>query len=509
LAWFEARRLVLHPLFLGTLLFSLLAWGGLFIIFSGEEEAVSANNDDSFAFVAIAVLGLFALLLAANRNLLRSRRDGTSELLATLPTAPRTRTTAALLAGWLPGLAIVAASTLSLLLFLWRISGLEVVRLNYVGLAGVYVLALGAVTAGVLVARWVPLPLAGAAGVVLLILVNNQFDHLHPRWRWIRFAPEPDFGGRYDIRPDGWHLLFVVALLVLGVGLALARHGLDGRVAALVLAGVVGAVTAGWVSTRPPSAAAVADRVARLENPRAYEVCETTGIVEYCSWPDATEWVPVWREAVEGVLAAVPEGRRPASLAVVQRTESTVYDDLLPEVRAQLRPDVAWSYDGVIHPGDEMNVRVPHLTVAYMTASELVGLPGSLARCCACDAGGQARGMIAMWLTAQADPANAEEIAERLADGEGFITADAVPDYEGLTSNENIPHAASYLHQGDAAGALALLQIPTDEVMAALDRNWDALLDPATHGADVFGWLGREAPAQLVAVEQPALRGCR
>lgn len=501
LSWVEGRLLVRHPLFWVPLVLSL---GVMMLTFGWwwSSDVVGPQTDAVWLMAITAAVSILGLLLASNRTALRTRRDGTRELVASLPTAPRTRTAALLIGGWLPAFTLLAVTATAVVAYVVGRPDLDRFRWEPVQLGVVVVVAYGAVVVGVLTARWLPVAVSGLVGVVAVMLLNNTFDHLHPQWRWLHVLPEPDFGGIFDLREDRWHLAYLLALVAFAVGIALARHGLRPGVVALLVIGGLGTVVTGWVQTRPPSLAEVAQRVAMLEEPAAHQTCETHGAVRYCAYRQLGHFIPEWRAAAEGVLAAAPDAAKPAALDVVQRPYVHTVDELLPEVRAALDRDAAFGADGDVHPAMQLHLDHRHTEVAYMTAASLVGLPPSVAvGNVACVASGQARGMVALWLTAAATPEAAtslRERAERLTPN-AVVVLDTVPEW-GTGDYEAV--VGSGAAGGDLLGALALHELPVAAVQAALAAHWDDVLDPATPSAAVFGWLARPVPEAVVATEK-------
>jgi hypothetical protein len=240
----EGSRLLRHPaLLLGLALGVVVA-------------VASAGSDGGEQLALLGGMGCLPLglgvLVAAQLSTLRSRRDGTEELLSSLPRRARSRTAGHLLAlGWtVPvAVALVAAG--------WVLVGAgQGLVLNEQGLRHVpgpaelaqgplLVVALGSL--GVLLGRVAPWPQAGALAVIILFAFEVPFamwgtagpaswllpfasDALIVPGAWVPCEPG-------DIQPScnlvlgvaqaavRWHALYLAAAVVAFGGAALARSG--------------------------------------------------------------------------------------------------------------------------------------------------------------------------------------------------------------------------------------------------------------------------------------------
>jgi hypothetical protein len=509
LARFEGRKLVESPIFLVGFA---LALGACFVGWSGDSAAVLERDDVELAlFLTLLAWGT---LLAANLAATRARRDRTTELLASLPAAAETRTAAQ---------ALAATTTLPLsaaILAAWWAYG----QLRYPATIGTPrpgelavgpLLVLGGGAAGVLVARWLPTVLAGPAAVVATVVLQLNWGAEDHRWRWLHFvAWEPVTVDPWlEVRPAGWHLTYLLGLVVLAGALAVARHGLR-RPLAAVLAGAVAVVlVSGWAQTRPPSAGQVAAIVDRLERPEAHQLCQRHGQVRYCFYPTYRDWVDQWRGPIEGVLAQLPVAARGRELLVRQRVPPSTVAALHPEVRARLAPARVWRADGALHPGlgwytpGNPAVVLPlqraELSLAYQAAAWAVGLPPAATwPPAACDAGGQARTVAALWLAGAATPGAGRALRWRAAEvergGPAALAGPAPVDFEPRGPDEwqgLVAEPGSTGRGADLVAAARLLDVPPDRVAGALTARWDRLTAPATPAGELLGPLGMAAAA--------------
>jgi hypothetical protein len=512
LAGAEGRRLLRHPAFLALLGLAVFALGGGAF---GEEVADVLDRDDVGVSLYLTLVA-WGTLLATNLAALRGRRDRATELYETLPTSAPSRTAAHLLAA----LAVLPVA-LALLAAWWVSAELNnptaaVGTPRLAELAVGPLLILGGGATGVLVARWVPTALAGPVAVVATVVLQSNWGHRHPELRWLHFvAGEPVLDSWLDIRHAGWHLVYLVGLVVLAGTLAVGRHGFPRALTALVAAAVAVVLVAGWVQTRPPTATQVAAVVDRLERPQAHQVCEGRAGVLYCAYPTYRAWIDAWDVPVRGVLARLPAAGRGRELVVRQRLWPSNLADLHPRIRAELDPARVWRADGAVHPGlswfikdrvgDNLQLPRAELALGYQAAAWAVGLPPATAwppR--ACDAGGQARAVAAMWLAGQATPGAGRALRERAArierQGAAAMSAPAGFDFVDSYGPTGavaglVPEQGSAGRGADVVAAARLLDRPADRVAAALADRWGRLVDPATPSGTLLGELGVAVPA--------------
>ncbi len=231
LSWSEGRRLLVHPIFLAILVFTL--GQSIFWI----PEAIRHERSDllGVAFFSWSFFPGIGVLIAANLAALRSRRDRTEELYLSLPMTPTRRTVAHLLSA---GPAAVAIGLVLLGLAVWlSVAGHEIEIDEGRILTGpdladlaVYVGVLGAL--GVVLARWVPNPAAGSVAVVGLFVlsgaVSSPGSNLAPLGAWVI----PAAG-------SGWHLLYLPGVAVLVGSIAVLKHGMSRTVGLGLGVGIV------------------------------------------------------------------------------------------------------------------------------------------------------------------------------------------------------------------------------------------------------------------------------
>jgi len=245
LARLEAARLVRHPV--------LLAGAALSVLFSITFADATDIGGPYFALIGPTLLPLgLATLVVANLAALRSRRAATGELYRSAPAPARTRTLAHLLA--LAGPAGVAAVLiLGGFLYFGAWDGLVVTPEGRSATPGAAELAVGPVgvallgALGIVLARWIPHPAAGAVAAVgllpfqmlfttwniqgahvwLLPLVNPAQTSQAPdsSWPCATDQPWPCLLEDLATASVAWHLVYLAGLIAALAALALLRDG--------------------------------------------------------------------------------------------------------------------------------------------------------------------------------------------------------------------------------------------------------------------------------------------
>jgi hypothetical protein len=202
----ELRRLVLHPVFLGCLVFVAITAG-----LEGAPESRAAYGMTTI--VGLFFVGPFTLF-AANLLASRDRRHGTEEWLSSLPAGRRDRTAAALMA--CAGPAVVSA-VITLGLFVgFAAAGMFVRQPAPLELLAVPLGVLGGGLLGVMVARWARFP--GAALLVMVGLVAFHIQLSGDRvllGAYVEFArwgaTTEEWAGLID-GSRGWHVVYLAGL---------------------------------------------------------------------------------------------------------------------------------------------------------------------------------------------------------------------------------------------------------------------------------------------------------
>jgi hypothetical protein len=117
-----------------------------------------------------------------------------------------------------------------------------------------------------------------------------------------------------------------------------------------------------------------------------------------------------------------------------------------------------------------------------------VGLPPAQAAASSpCQASGQARSVVALWLAGQATPGGKRGLADiGRASGPGTMV--------DFGDSANQPSWGVAYAKGDLALALALLDRPADDVARIVIESWDQLVNPATPSATLATLAGLPEP---------------
>jgi hypothetical protein len=514
----EMDRLLRHPAFIVGVLVT-----PLMLLAAVETETTGFRASTGLA-LGMVPLG-WMTIIASNLIALRSRRSGTEELFVSLPTPYSVRTSGFLLlvpgAFVVAGLLLVAAGvTVSTFPDVVGLDSFEGPFAPLEMAAGALIVA-GSVGVGVAVARWLPNVGWGIAAVFATVFLQARFLDTNT-WPWnstqsdlrrfLGFLAAPTSAPpELEVRRPGWHLVYLVGLVVLISVVAVARHGWSRRFVGGGLAVAFAAIAvAAVVQTRPPSSGQVDAMVALLDPPSSEAGCVARGAAAYCAFSSSTstEDVDQWRARVDAVLAVLPVDPARRQLNVRQRPAAVVgntncqpmhFLEALPrEIVSRVTPERMWLADGDVHPAtsrDNFNCSeddAGSLFVAVQTGAWAVDLPPAPHHDdVRCAADGQARSVLALWLGAQATP-----------DGDALLrrTIDEGNDGSHLTFPgwDDRPVLGVTYAVGDALTALDILAKPRDQVIAAVRANWELLTAPST-GASTF--------AELVGVSAHAVGG--
>ncbi len=218
----EGRRLITHP--------AILAAGGVILL-------TVARGPSAFQFIFLVGLGYFAIgigtLVAANLCASRSRRDGSAELLASLPLRAADRTAAQLLSVAFPlTVALLIAGVLAMLISPWEGASVRLdiePRTVMHGLpdfaeAPLLVAFLG--VAGVMLARWFATVVAVPVAIGGIVAINSLTDLSKGPLHWLNAGAAYSSTALEPASVMAWHLGYVVGLILLIGLVALARRPL-------------------------------------------------------------------------------------------------------------------------------------------------------------------------------------------------------------------------------------------------------------------------------------------
>ncbi|WP_433427540.1 hypothetical protein [Nonomuraea sp. CA-141351] len=448
---FETRRLVRHP----------LVWGATVLVlalqtFLSWDQQPDLTMDPINATGLSTCLGAVVLVVASLATS-RDGRHGMPESLAGLPGRAEHRTRALLLATPLvAGLAATVAMGGYLVIRL--LSGPAGGRLDLWEPLTAVAAAVLAATLGVAVGRWARWLIAGPLVVAVLgFLIFTNPTNGQARWLLpVMQVHQPD----WPDRPSAVHLVYVLAVAAVFSGIALLRHRVRAAPAAAVVVALAVAVPSGATaaSTRPPAVfptgvtltlGHVDSRVReRYFGSGAYRCTVLQGLT-YCAFPGYEPWIPLWEQAVEPVVAALPAALRARAPQVRQMSPTWSFTD----DSGMIRPLMSWG-----HPDQR---RMLAEDVAFWTT----GLYDSAVkhfnlsrRAALCNVQGQARTVVAHWLIGQVSPPEARRAL--------YVDRD-----RGRLSG---------LDWGPAEIGYAKLLLASPGAREKVQANWDTLMKPTT-----------------------------
>lgn len=511
LTWFEAIRMVRHPL---TWVGTLASFYSVYELFWGRGPVLERDS----ILLAGAMLPVAATtLLVSFYSVLRQR--ATPELLSTQPADRNMRLVGVQLGTFGPGLVGLAVMTIGTV---YLLSGDPIGRLLWLELLSGIIMIPAAGVVGTALARWLPHPIVAPVALVGLGVVQfwaspgfevfDRFpwsDYVNADIEWLApwmvidgFAPLDVIGDR----PAFLHLLF---LIVFGLVVAyLTRERIQARFVSRV------AVAAGFVVVLGTVSVGIADDEADVfEWPAATEaqVCRVDDGVEYCAFRFYEGWIPRWQATVAAVdeLAPVDLDR------VVQRPHNIGWDDDsgLGDRTGLALTTLEWDRPGAT-PEQQFSL-------ALMAAQTSVGLPGVAQlrpfteaeideileqnpdasqglrealveeeRERSCSAVGQARTVAAVWIAGSATPDGARVVdwlIERRPEFDRFSLAFIDPSHR----------LGVIVGRPDAELARRLLTLPEEEVHTTFTENWDGLVDPQTTSAVLASWFGQPEPDEV------------
>ncbi|MER7498987.1 hypothetical protein AB0L05_07460 [Nonomuraea pusilla] len=449
----ETRRMLRHPLVWGTALLVLALQ-----TFLTRDQQPDLSVDPVRATGMSTCLAA-AVLVVASLAVSRDGRHGMPESLASLPGRAVHRTRAVLAASALTG-GLAAALTTGCHLGVRLLSGPAGGRLDvWEPLTAVAASVLAAVL-GVATGRWVRWLVAGpmvTAALGFLILFNDQ----NGAAGWLLPVMQ-EHSADWPDRPSGVHLVYVLALAVAFAGIALLRHRARIAPAVAAVAALAVAVPAGAAAAaRPPvvlpgSGELTMDGVdprvrERFFGPGARSCAARRGIT-YCAYRGYEPWIPLWEEAVLPIADLLPAPVR-ARLPHVEQVapDWSFAEDTGDDWR--IRPPMTWG-------GPDQRAMVAQ-DVAFWAAWRGGRAPADQETQFprgGCDAHGQARVLVALWLSGQVSPPEQPRPLHLDARHARMMT----------------------VRWGDAevGYAKALLALPG--AAEAVRAHWDVLLDPAT-----------------------------
>lgn len=494
LALCETRRLLRHPALLIALAAYVAQW--LYTSMATDADRYPVLHDEARSGQVLLLFLAAGTFLAVHLAVLRPARDNTDELYGVQVLEPWRRTAAHLLSV-IPAGVIAAALAVARIAYLatrpGAVSRPAVSELAtgplVVLLAGVLAVCLAGLTRSVAAG---PLALA-ALGVMTVIGALNGTAQS----RWLALvAFEDEFRETVPssllYRPAGLHLAYLLCCTAtLGV-LALWRSQRRGWVIHVALAAaLLGTLATAAGQLRPLPHSVAAARSTAKTAPATVQKCATTGSVTYCAFPEYLGRRTQWAQVADRILEQLPESAKQSHYSVRQHISPEAFAS---EGMAPPAPVERWAQDdqrahtpGAVIAGTEWgpssdsgNSAVIGFAAAFAYRAT-VGNPandGAVAKVCG------ARGLVVLWLAAQATPQTTSALRDH-----------ASRSYGGLTTFSPLNANAGLVVQRDAVNmTLILIDRPTAETAAQIKQSWTTLTDSRTSLDQAARILGVPAP---------------
>jgi hypothetical protein len=520
LAAVESGRLLRHPAVLAATALSvwlLWRWGR-------GTVPVLHHADIATQFPLAPLAG--AALLATNLAVLRPHRDGAVDLYGATRLSLARRTLAHLLSV-LPLAALGGVLVVGDLAWLAAVPASVGAPRIAEAATGPALIVLGG-WLGVLLGRvWrsvalAPLVLVGLALGSLTLAELQLGGHDQRSWTWLgallRPVPIDPPPAALLGRPATWHLVYLLGITAVLAALAVWRSQAQARAprraqavtGAVVVAALAVTTVAAVAQTRPTSPALVARRLAAASNPAAHQVCQRRGPAVYCVFPGFEPQIDLWEPTVRAVVAGVPPAAAARALPVTvaqrigwprlfeeEEEEGSGFDPRRAGDRPVAPIGTAWGREGQALADSQARLAAnvaarliePSGTVIPPSGEQPKPNPGPnpSAADIGSNIGCNARAVVALWLAARASPHAAAGIRQQVTDTR----------FPSVVFTHDVDIDDTQWGVREAEFALALLDLPADQVAQALWSNWDLLMAPATT---------LERLGELVGVQPPPHR---
>ena len=511
LARVEGRQLLRNEVFLVGIFMSI----AILVIFGlvWASDNLGANNSWRYwlALLPVFTLPLAGMtLVAMNLAALRARREGTEELFGSLPATATTRVIGHCGSVWMAlavQIVFVAVTFASGRFLTDHFGAIDAASIGDAAVSFVLVACAGSLA--VALARWLPNPLVALVALVVLAFGGSALGgiggHHWSLTRQLSFWPRyPDHDWAFAVRPSWWHATYLVSLGTVVAVVAVARQRRDRLTLLLGVGAVSLAGLTGYVQTRPMTDGDAERIAAMISDPVARSSCRTTDGLTLCAYHDYADITKVWARELTAPFASVAPQRRADGFAVIWHEPRL--DRLDPAVRDRLDVDAlatSWSADraswnGVAVDGTESNL-INRLALGLWS----VGLPSVPAGDAPCGAGGQARGIVALWVAAQGMTGD---------DAKRFVSGS----WSGLRDSDggsNVPTQwiDGYIWISDATppvlwsaadivAAQAMLTLDATLVRDTLWADWQKWSDPSATTEELMTELGVVPPGDRSAV---------
>ncbi len=519
LARVEGRQLLSNEVFIVGIFMSI----AILVIFGFVWASDNLGARNSWRYW-LALLPVFSLpfagmtLVAMNLAALRARRDGTEELFGSLPATSTTRVVGHLGSVWM---ALVVQSVFVAITFASgrfltdHFGAIDAASIGDIAVSFVLVACAGSLA--IALARWLPNPLAALAALVVLAFggtaIGSIGDHHWSLTRQLSIWPRyPDHDWAFAIRPNWWHAAYLLSLGLVVAVVAVARQQRDRLTLLLGVSAVAFAGVTGYVQTRPMTDGDAERIAAMISDPTAHASCRTTDGLTLCAYRDYAGITEVWTRELTEPFAAVWPQQRAEGFAVVWHEPRL--DRLDPAVRDRLDVEAlsaSWSADpatwnGVSVDGTESNL-INRLALGLWS----VALPSTPVGEAPCWAGGQARGVVALWVAAQGmSGVDAKRFVGGTWSGLGDDHIDSNIPTEWIDGYVWVAGATPPVlwSTTDIAAAQAVLTLDATLVRDTLWADWRRWSDASATTGDLMTELG-VAPASARPATPAGLVACR
>ena len=518
LARFEGRQLLRNEVFIVGIFMAI----AILVVFGLVWASDNLGARNSWRYW-LALLPVFALpfagmtLVAMNLASLRAKREGTEELFGSLPATATTRVVGHLGSVWLAlvvQIVFVAATFASGRFLTDHFGAIDAASIGDIAVSFVLVFCAGSLA--VALARWLPNPLVALAALVVLAFGGSAIGaiggHHWSLTRQLSIWPRyPDHDWAFAVRPSWWHAAYLLSLAFVVAVVAVARQRRDRftlllGVGAFSLAGLTG-----YIQTRPMTDGDAERIAAMISDPAAHSSCRTTDGLALCAYHDYADITKVWARELTTPFAAVAPQQRADGFAVVWHEPRL--DRLDPVVRERIDIDAlstSWSADSATWNGVEVDGTESNLINRLALGLWSVDLPSVPAGDAPCWAGGQARGIVALWVAAQG--MNRDD-AKRFVSGTWNGLADAHSD-----SDVPAEWTDGYIWVSDATppvlwsatdivAAQEMLTLDTTLVRDTLWADWQQWSDASATTEDLMTELG-VVPAGIRSAIPSGLVAC-
>lgn len=422
-------------------------------------------------------------IIAIHRNVSRSRRDGTGDLIEACPATTEQRMVGHLLAGVVPvavAIGFVAVSLVGTSIVLDNIYGPIDARVATDVAIACVLLPVGATALGVLLGRRFPQQIVPIIALAAIAIVNLEFWDEPDGRGWLATGlPSPPNDVVYVDPPDLGRLAWLAGLVgivgIVGVAAGAVRRGRAtiARTCSVVLA--IGGIVLTGLGPSDATAERLADYV--LLDDRATECTDVSRAVEVCVPEPYADHGADLVASVAPVAAAVP----------VQQTEpvrmwllADDVDRLQGKVRERIDPTPLPSNVVALPFGHHEG----HLAAArFGLAAATVGIPAGPDAPQNVLVDGEARGVVMLWLIAN-------ELDDREVDR--LLTPQDSRDGASYRGHlwPGICEADVQWSPQDVEAARAVIALDRADVAGVLATDWERWIDPATPTDDLLVALG-------------------